>query len=371
MISNKPWTKSKTAGLYRYKTGTYFARLRFGGKLYRKKLDAADYDLAKRNLAKFKDDLERTDATKGNKSFGKVLDDYAAGLTVADSTKKDKLAVIAKLKDTWFGVDSLPLRTVKPSQVKAWLSRHYGRKSATYYNSALTVVRAALQTAVEDKIVVENPAGKTIVKYRERDEPIRLTPSFDEFKAIVADIRAQKFNREAEQSGDFVEFLGLAGLGQAEAAAITRAHVDLEAGRIIVYRHKTDKGFAVPIFPQLRPLVEKLCAGKARHARLFSIREARKALGNACKRLGFVRELPDGRTVAQFTHRSLRRMFITRGLEKGVDVKTLAEWQGHRDGGKLILQTYSHVRAVHSNRMAKLMTDGEPDNVISLDRGAA
>jgi integrase len=153
-----------------------------------------------------------------------------------------------------------------------------------------------------------------------------------------------------------VEFLGLAGLGQAEAAGIQRSDVDLEAGRIIIYRHKTDTGFVIPIFPQLRPLVEKLCKRKKHDEHLFSINESRKALANACKRLG----LP------QFTHRSLRRMFITRAIERGVDVKVIAQWQGHKDGGKLILQTYSHVNPEHSNRMAQLMTTGQPENVISI-----
>src|SRR5439155_17310829 len=113
---------------------------------------------------------------------------------------------------------------------------------------------------------------------------------------------------------------------------------------------------AVPIFPQLRELAEKLCVGKAHNERLFKQRDAEKALHNSCRRLGF----------PWFSHRSLRRMFITRCIEKGVDVKTLADWQGHRDGGKLILQTYSHVRPEHSNRMAQLMTDSEPENVVPI-----
>ena len=50
---------------------------------------------------------------------------------------------------------------------------------------------------------------------------------------------------------------------------------------------------------------------------------------------------------------SLRRMFITRCIEKGIDVKVIAQWQGHQDGGKLILGTYSHVRNVHAEEMAK------------------
>ena len=76
-------------------------------------------------------DLGRTDVTKGNTSFGKVLDDYAATLTGAESTLTDKRAAIEKLKATWFGVDSLPLRSVKPSQIAAWLSKHYGHFSAS------------------------------------------------------------------------------------------------------------------------------------------------------------------------------------------------------------------------------------------------
>jgi hypothetical protein len=47
-------------------------------------------------------------------------------------------------------------------------------------------------------------------------------------------------------------------------------------------------------------------------------------------------------------------MFTTRAIELGVDVKVIAEWQGHKDGGKLILDTYSHVNRVHSQRMAAL-----------------
>jgi hypothetical protein len=62
---------------------------------------------------------------------------YEATLSGADSTKVNKRAVIDKLKATWFGIETLPLRTVKPSQVSAWLSKHYGRWSAAYYNLAL------------------------------------------------------------------------------------------------------------------------------------------------------------------------------------------------------------------------------------------
>ena len=79
--------------------------------------------------------------------------------------------------------------------------------------------------------------------------------------------------------------------------------------------------------------------------KVFLIASAKKSLTAACTRLG----LP------QYSHRAFRRMFITRALEKGIDVQVIASWQGHRDGGKLILQTYSHVRQIHADEMAKLL----------------
>jgi len=184
-----------------------------------------------------------------------------------------------------------------------------------------------------------------------------LTQTFEQFKAIVADVRAQLLNADAWDSADFLEFLGLAGLGQAEAGSLTPADIDLAAGQIITYRHKTSTGFAIPIFPQVRPLLERLYEGKAHDERVFKILDAKKALTGACRRLGY----------PPFSQRSLRRMFITRAIERGVDVKVIAEWQGHKDGGKLILDTYSHVNRAHSQRMAQLMTtDTEAENVISI-----
>lgn len=357
MHSNGIWTKKKRwpVGLLQYtRSGQYYARVRYQGKLYRRKLGTDDFEYAKRKLSEFKQDLERTDHTKGNTSFGAVLDDYAATLTGAESAVEKKRALIEKIKATFFGASSLPLRTVKPSQVEKWLSKHYGSFSASAYNSALTLIRQALDLAVRDRIIIESPVAH--VKYRKRKQPIRATPSFEQFEAIVANVRTQPFNADAQDSGDFLEAMGLLGLGQAELSTLTCGDVDLTAGQIIVYRHKTDQGFVIPIYPQARDLIEKLCAGRKHDERMFKIDDARKALSNACKRLGLPR----------FSQRSLRRMFITHAIERGVDVKTISQWQGHRDGGTLILRTYSHVRPVHSNRMAQLMTLEQPGNVVPM-----
>ena len=361
MHSNNVWTKIKRKpGLYRYNpSGQFFARVRKGGKLYRRKLGTDDLEYAKRKLDDFKRDLGRTDHTKGNTSFAVVLDKYEATLTGADSTLRDKRATKLTILTNFLGCASQPLRNHAPSQFEAFLANRYGHLSASAYNSALSLVKSALDLAVRDRVIVENPVAH--LKYRKRETPVRLTPTFEQFTAIVAEVRGQPFNADAQASGDFLEAMGLLGLGQAELSALGRSDVDLAAGRIFVKRRKTGVGFHIPIFPQARELIEKLCQGKKHDERVFKLGDARKSLASACARLDY----------PPFSQRSLRRMFITRCIEKGIDVKVIAQWQGHRDGGKLILDTYSHVRQPHADRMAALLTSEEPANVVPMAGSAS
>jgi integrase len=271
-------------------------------------------------------------------------------------TIERKTFIVKRIKTDWPTGRFTQVSKIKPSDVDAWLSRYpFGSASR---NLHISCVKELFNSAVRDRIISASPAAH--LRSAKREKPIRLTPTFEQFKAIIADVRAQVFNADAQDSADFLEFLGLAGLGQAEAGSLRRADVDFAAGQIITYRHKTSTGFTIPIFPQLRPLLERLCEGKAHDARVFKISDAKKALAGASRRLGY----------PPFSQRSLRRMFITRAIEKGVDVKVIAEWQGHKDGGKLILDTYSHVRPIHSQRMAQLMTDAEPENVVAFATNA-
>lgn len=140
----------------------------------------------------------------------------------------------------------------------------------------------------------------------------------------------------AEDSGDFIEFLGLAGLGQAEASALKWKDVDWSRNRLNIRRQKTDTYFYVPIYPHLRSLLENLrrkakCAGGC--DLVFKIKDAKKSLANACRKL----RLP------AFSQRSMRQGLIMRLWKAGIDRKLIAKWQGHKDGGQLILDTYTEV----------------------------
>jgi integrase len=342
--------------LYRYSSnGVYYARFESSGKEIRRSLRTADRASAQRALAWLKQERDQIDPAQGRLTLAELCDRYLQTVQhQKPKTIERKTLIIHRIKKDWPDGRLTQVTKVKPSHVDLWISRYrFGPHSR---NLHMACVKEIFEMALRDGIISRSPAAH--LRRVKPPKPIRATPSFEEFAAIVENIRSQKFNgHDPEESADFVEFLGLAGLGKAEAAALKQSDIDWQREKITTFRHKTKSGFAIPIYPQLKPLLYRRRRDDAPNERVFAIDNTKKAIANACCRLN----LP------QYSHISFRRMFITRAIERGVDVKVIAEWQGHKDGGKLILDTYSHVNRAHSRRMAQLMTDGLPaENVVPI-----
>ena len=314
--------------------------------------------LAKKKVLDLKQTAQRIDPAAERLTLAGLCDRYLATVRhLRPKTVSQKKYVTERIKSEWPGGSDVLIRKVLPSHVQTFLCKYYF--GASSYNAYLAVLRAMFNLAVSDALIAESPVRN--LKERRRKKPIRPTPTWDQFQSIVANVQEQKFNADAQDSADFLEFLGLAGLGQAEASSLKRGDIDFEKGCIITFRHETKTGFAIPLYPQLRPLLGRLCHDLKPTDKVFKVGDAKKTLSGGCRRLG----------LSSFNQRSLRRLFITRAIERGVDVKVIAQWQGHKDGGKLILDTYSHVNPIHSQRMAALMISEEPDDVVALKRSVA
>ena len=338
--------------LYRYSSNRmYYAVLKHHGKIIRQSLKTTDRAIANRELNRLKKSLGQIDPGAGRLPLKELVAKYLASIAyLDDKTVRTRKSIAKQLLATWPEGAEQPIQDVRASVIQTWLGRHSDRVGKATLNEYLRFVRQMFALALADRMVVENPAAS--IKQRRLDKPIRQTPTWEQFQAVVQDIRQQKHNADAEASADFVEFLGLAGQGNSEAANLKVSDLNFATGKMTLYRNKTDTGFQVPIFPQLREFLTALIAKHQLKAEdnLFRVRDAKKSLASACSRLGF----------PHFSHRAFRRCFITRAIELGVDFKTLAAWQGHKDGGALIAKTYSHLRTEHSDRMAEKMVGEQP-----------
>jgi integrase len=331
--------------LYRNsRNGIYYFQGQINGQKYTQSLGTTVRAAANAELTKRRTLLGQLNYAAGKMTLEELCERFRETFKhQKPETVKQKNRILNRIIGDWPTGRSTPIGNIRPSDCDLWLAQYaFGTPSR---NGHIWLLKDVFSMAVRDRTLRESPAQH--LRAKKRSDPLRLTPTFEQFEKIVASVRAQKFNGHgSEDTADFLEAQGLLGLGQAELSSMTRQDVDLERQQIRVCRRKTGERFVIPIYPQARVLIEKACEGKRHNAKLFALGNAKKALAAACKRLRF----------PSFSQRSFRRMFITRAIERGVDVKVIAEWQGHKDGGKLILDTYSHVQRPHAQRMAQLMT---------------
>lgn len=330
--------------LYRYRSsGVYYAVVRRSGKLIRRSLEVDRLEVAKRKLRDFLAEQENT-ASDAHKTFlDSYMEEFRAGRTGAPKTLKRYQQLTDQVKAGWPGGAHILLSKVDHNQCSKWLSQWNGK--VAQYNHARQWLLAFFDFAVANRRIPRSPLDKRLVKAMRRPRVIRNAPTPDEFEAILAEVRAQPFTDHADDTADVLEFMGRAGVGQAESWELRNEHISLDGGTIKLFRVKTKTAYQIPIFPKVRPLLERL---KERNPealasdKVFKICDPKKALASACKRLN----LPN------FSPRSLRRMFIIEALNRGVPVKTISKWQGHQDGGVLILKTYSEVIDQKANQEA-------------------
>ena len=330
--------------LYRNPTsGTYYAIIKVRGKQIKKSLETNNLPEARRKLKDYRISVIRID----HKAARNTLAHYA-GLLIGggkvDRFAKNKKRIVDLIVEKWPGGSSVPIAAVKASDVRLFMQATGDGKGWSYYNFILGIVKNCFIAALDDRAILEIPGERDRKRGKKDDScwarmkitrPVRLTPTMDQFRAIVDSIRSQQFADTREEAADFVEAQGCLGLGQAELINLRWQSVDLKNNTISVLRIKTNTPFEIPIYPQAKALIErrKKITGTEPETPVFTIKDAKVAVSAACRRLKF----------PPFSQRSFRRMFVTTALENGVNVKTIASLQGHKDGGKLILDTYSHV----------------------------
>jgi hypothetical protein len=207
-MSNKPFQKVGPC-LYRYvPNDVYYGRFKVDGKEIRCSLETTDRKLAERKLATKKEQQSQIDRSKSRMTLAELCEVYLH--TVRHQKPKTvvrKRAIVRRIKEEWPGGSGVQVSKIRPTDVNLWLARYaFGPVSR---NLHLACIKEILTMAIGDGIIIYSPAAN--LKKVKTDKPIRKTPTFEQFQAIVESIRSQIFNgHDADESADFVEFIGLA-----------------------------------------------------------------------------------------------------------------------------------------------------------------
>jgi integrase len=331
-----------------------FARPKIRRKQLRRSLKTTNLELAKNKLA----ELERNeravadDRRRGKMLFGEALDEYLQArrhdATLKPRTKAYDEQQSAALFKTWPGLRDLDIRKISREQCEEWAARFAEEYAPSAYNHTISIVKHAFERAIDRGVRYDNPAKKL---RRQAERPKKLTlPTQDQFAAFIKEIESGGSGK-SQPCADLVRFLALGGFRKMEAAHVSIADLNIDAGNIKVFGdpvHRTKNGEfrLVPMLPEMRELLLRLRSEKP-DARpedpVMAVRECQKAMDRAAKVVGMKR----------ITHHDLRHLFATRCIESGVDIFTVSRWLGHKDGGALAMKVYGHLRDEHSVAMAQ------------------
>jgi integrase len=339
--------------LVRHKGGSYYLRAWVDGKVIRAKLDAANLRIAK---------LQRDAKLAAMRGAAKVA------LTSSVRTLDDAITVVSErmtglpdleepTQEYYQDIIQILRRTMpleahgkvwSATEAAAWWKAIAKKYSPQRANNILSMGKRVGAVLVECGLCMDNPLGK--FKRVKIPETKIIVPSRETADSIVASIAAQG-KRDSKESAAYVGFLAYGGCRHGQAQALQWEDVDLrpeeKGGGWITFWSgvrgtKGAKSRRLPISVPLRKILEDY-KPKDATGPVFKIKTPRIALDNACKRL----EIPHLRL------HDLRHFFSTYAIESGVDIPTVAKWLGHKDGGALLMKTYSHVRDDHSAASAK------------------
>jgi len=332
--------------LVRHSGGAYYLRAKVAGKVIRVKLEAANLRAAKLQrddkLAALRSAaLETTTTTV--KTLGDAIqlvsDRVLQGSHLEPPTVVYYEAIIAILRKTMPCDASAKAWTA--TAATAWWKKIADKYAAQRANNILSMAKRVTEALVECGIRHDDPAKKL---KRVKIVPKNLTiPSRKLIDDIIESIGSQR-KRSSKESAAYVGFLAYAGCRHGQAKALTWE--DVSDGWITfnsgVPGTKGASQRRLPIFEPLRKVLEPL-KHEGATGPIFTIHSPRIALANACVRLG----------VPHLRLHDLRHFFATFAIESGVDIPTIAKWVGHKDGGALLIKTYSHIRDPHSLESAK------------------
>jgi hypothetical protein len=198
--------------LFRYSSSSvYYARFQSNGKDISRSLRTTDRTLAKRRLADELENASKLDVKVGKMTLEELLRLYEERLgQYAPKTIATRLSIRKIFKETWPHGLNVPVHSVNTGQLELWLaSRRANFKKATY-NEYARFLRHLFELALKFRVIATSPAAG--LKGLRVETPIRTTPTWEQFQALVADIRAQRLSADAGDSADLVEFMGLAGV---------------------------------------------------------------------------------------------------------------------------------------------------------------
>lgn len=329
----------------------FYARIDRGRKTVKKSLKTRVLTEALSRLAGFLAEQGRDELPVESVSWYLAVDMYVQRQEMRPNLKP---AAVESIKFFAGRAKKLVVRDMAAEAITEQICRVWWKKdalsvSARTANGTLAIVKNVFSMLQDAGCLKNNPAAK-LERMTLRSGKLHV-PGKEDFRRIIEEVKKAPILRKWQKKGlyseaaDMISFLAYSGLRIEEARRLVWGDIGKESISVPDIKHATSRR-TLYINASLAEVIESLRRerrGNSPDDSVFAIENPRKALTNACIRLG----LPHVRI------HDLRHFFATSCIEAGIDIPTVAKWLGHRDGGALAMKVYGHLRDEHSKEAAK------------------
>ncbi len=243
-------------------SGGYYAVAKRAGKQFRKSLKTNDRQLAQRRRSDYRENVHRLPDDSGA-SRVTVAEFAERWFGVAALRMKEKSATRKKLSlknlGGYFG--KLPLRKVTARDCEAWMQARSSHVAASTFNNERGTLQSVFAVAKREKLLLNNSAE--ILPRSKADKSKPVIPNREQFAKLLETLKG--VDPRAKHAVTLVELLACSGMRLGEAVALRWEEVNFAGERFTVtggeQGTKNHKARLVPIFPNLRCLLELLREG--------------------------------------------------------------------------------------------------------------
>jgi integrase len=306
--------------------------------------------------------------SKGIPTFAELSGEYLREMRALkskkDGTIKREASGISKLQDFLGGRPANKIQMKDAFAYATWRMEGEEAVGGRAVDVDIITLRHVMSKAVRDGHLHANPIGEWKALADEPDQ-LRL-PTNEEIDAMC---EAAAQLQHGQRFADYLKLLKLCGGREQEVLALRwDVSVDWEREQLGFGQGDTadvvkfSKPRWIPMGPDLKAHLGEMEKRKhPKSAWLFPSRmSAGKVRTGSYKKARMIVAEKCG--IQEFGFHHLRHFFTTKALESGIDVKTLAGWLGHNDGGALLLRKYAHLIDAHSKNMAKKLSfDPKPN----------
>lgn len=333
-------------------TGTYYARVKVGGRRKYMSLGTTNLSTARRKLTAALEQM-RGDIARGvtRVTVFDLADQYqtrsAADPNLSPRTKQFHGEIVKIFRLCWTGPQEL--HAVSLTHCLEFLTAMISRYSTSRSNALQSLLVWIGKEAHRTGLIYDQHAFTGLP--RRTAQPKQLViPDKAELEGIMAALR-DRWRQYRGWTYFAVQMIAHTGCRASELGRLTWDDVDYDRRRIRVQTSKSRAGATVyryvPWVGEIEDILTEI-----------------KGFRNAMKLQNDPRIIPMNHLNASFrrafaeietklTPHDFRHLFATRCIESGVDIQTVSRWLGHSDGGALAMKFYGHLTDSHSQAMAE------------------